>query len=227
MKLQLDLGNTRIKARRGEAAPQSFEYADLPRLIDSQVSRVEVSSVRDAQFTNSVLKHLGMASGNQYYLAVVGDELSCEYENPQRLGVDRWLAALAVSQKHRRCVVVDAGTAITIDLLDAGFRGGLICLGMQKCVDTLMSNTDKINADPDAAKRVIPTNTNVAVSAGALYQAIGAVEAFHRDHAADSAIICTGGDGALIAAHMHGAIYEPNLVLEGLNYCSFEQKTCD
>jgi len=70
------------------------------------------------------------------------------YENPEKLGTDRVCNALACAAlfKNRNCVIIDSGTAITIDYLHAGktFEGGAILPGCTMQVNALHNQTDAL-----------------------------------------------------------------------------------
>ncbi|MDP1069535.1 type III pantothenate kinase, partial [Klebsiella pneumoniae] len=69
-----------------------------------------------------------------------------------RMGVDRWLAMLAAWQRvGQSCWVVDCGSAITLDLLDAEGRhqGGYILPGLRLMQQSLLGNTAEVRVDRD------------------------------------------------------------------------------
>src|SRR5688572_3917000 len=76
------------------------------------------------------VEHFLAARGVHLHLA--GRDLPCplalSYQEPQTLGSDRWLGALAAHRRYGDCVVVDCGTALTINLVDGDglFLGGAI-----------------------------------------------------------------------------------------------------
>ena len=149
------------------------------------------------------------------------------YRQPGRLGVDRWVAMIAARAAcDSSSIVVDAGTAITIDALDDDGRhlGGQILPGIALMTESLGANTSDI---PRVRKRfssrgmgVFARSTAAAVSQGVIGAAVGAVERatrVMREGGYDPTIFLTGGDApcllkALVKEHVHS----PNLVLEGL-----------
>src|SRR5690606_12310751 len=77
------------------------------------------------------------------------------YERPEQLGADRWLAILAgFSRAKRASVIVDCGSAITLDLVSARGEhlGGYIAPGLTLMRRALLGNTEKIKI-ADAAAR--------------------------------------------------------------------------
>lgn len=142
------------------------------------------------------------------------------YEQPSQLGADRWAALIGARALHQGpCLVVGAGTATTVDLLDRDgvFRGGLILPGLALMRSALAGNTAGL---PDAAGvlRDLPRNTADAIASGCLNATLGAIERFFRQ-LPDSDALCllTGGAAAELAPHLalpHRLV--DGLVLEGL-----------
>lgn len=142
------------------------------------------------------------------------------YQNPGQLGVDRWCALIgARSLTRAACVVVMAGTATTIDTLDAdgNFLGGLILPGNALMRRTLARDTADL---PLAAGQYAeyPRCTDDAIVSGAIEAQVGAIErAFHR--LADNSAQCliSGGDAQRVADYLviRHAVAQ-NLPLEGL-----------
>jgi len=152
------------------------------------------------------------------------------YREPWRLGADRWIALLGARPLARDLLVVDAGTAVTIDLLDAGGRhhGGCILPGLRLMSGSLLQGTGGIRrraAIGSATRRgraaIFARATREAVDAGALLAVVGAVERAVEE-ATDRLgkrprVLITGGDAAAIAARLRSRHeIRPALVLEGL-----------
>ena len=141
------------------------------------------------------------------------------YDTPQQLGADRWAALIGARALHSgACVVVMAGTATTIDVLDDSglFRGGLILPGLYLMRAALARNTADL---PHAAGhyRQPPTNTDDAITSGAIHATLGAIERMRAILAEDAPCLLSGGAAAELAPHL-GPPYRliDNLVLEGL-----------
>jgi type III pantothenate kinase len=128
-------------------------------------------------------------------------------------------------------LVVNAGTAITIDALSvptnsrhANFMGGLIMPGLSLMLNALASNTAQLNLAEGHAS-LFPTNTQDAMHTGCLGAAIGAIQRQWQllkmlDHQSP-AILLSGGDAEIIAKNLPDdlqphAIIVDNLVLRGL-----------
>ncbi|MFK8052150.1 MAG: type III pantothenate kinase [Woeseiaceae bacterium] len=152
----------------------------------------------------------------------------CAYHDPARMGVDRWMAVLAASRLAKGpALVIDAGTALTIDALDGGGQhvGGYIIPGVTMMQTALTSRTANIVVDdPQAVEEVFGCSTSEAVRNGALTAAAGAVQRSASQLAklmsvgpASLAYAFTGGDGALLAASLNRADdFHANFVLDGL-----------
>jgi len=144
------------------------------------------------------------------------------YADPSRMGVDRWLALLAARRRvDGRVCVVDAGTALTIDLLAADGRheGGYIIPGRKLLEQSLLAGTGRVrDADWDTWSLAPGTDTGSAVSGGAALALAGAVrEAMRQARAPRPALIFSGGNGQRLLELLDvEGIVVPDLVFEGL-----------
>ncbi len=104
------------------------------------------------------------------------------YENPERLGADRWAALIGARALHpHACVVVTAGTATTVDLLSAAgdFLGGLILPGVELMQQALARGTAQLPL-ADGRFALQPRRTVDAIRSGCLQAQAGAVERMFR-----------------------------------------------
>ena len=155
--------------------------------------------------------------------------LKIDVEHPERVGIDRLLAAVAVNEirdSGRPAVVVDHGSAITVDLIDADgtFRGGAILPGIGMAAQALDRLTDRLPlvdvgnlSAPDAVGR----STEAAIRSGLFWGAVGAVgELIVRlaERAeGDPQVIVTGGAGQQIAEALTCETrFVPHLILSGI-----------
>lgn len=147
------------------------------------------------------------------------------YVEPARLGVDRWLALLAA---HRHfpgdVLIVDAGTAITFDLLRADGRhmGGLILPGIESMRDGLLQGTQIPRVDVvDGNDAPWATDTATAIGSGTIQAPAALAERLDRAFAEYTGtpprLLVTGGDAErLLPALPESAALVPDLVLRGL-----------
>jgi type III pantothenate kinase len=150
------------------------------------------------------------------------------YDRPAQLGADRWASLVAARQRvigsglfPPPCVVVNAGTAITVDALDANgvFRGGLILPGLRLMLQALADNTAALKLPPGEFQE-FPTSTPDALYSGAMQAVCGAIEqvrnTLQREDAGATCFLA-GGAAREIAPHLSGPVeVVDNLVLEGV-----------
>lgn len=143
------------------------------------------------------------------------------YDRPEQLGADRWAALIgAQGLASADCLVVCAGTATTVDWLDASgsFRGGLILPGIDLMRASLARDTAQL---PLAEGRfsTAPRNTMDAIVSGCLHAQIGAIERMFAGLPPHPQAICllTGGAARRIAPHLLIPFkLAENLILDGL-----------
>lgn len=141
------------------------------------------------------------------------------YLEPAALGVDRWCALIGARALTREaCLVVTAGTATTIDSLDAQgrFLGGLILPGVDMMQAALAQGTARL-PHVTGAHRDFPRQTQDAIHSGCLEAQLGAIErAFARLPGAALCLL-SGGAASCLAPHLRLPLRQvDNLVLEGL-----------
>lgn len=144
-----------------------------------------------------------------------------------QLGPDRWASLVAARQRllqdgpPRTAIVVNAGTAVTIDALDEHgvFRGGMILPNMRLMLRALAENTSALKI-PAGHFAEFPSNTADALYTGALQAICGAIELARGRLPFDgqpAKCFLAGGGAADIAPHLTGVVeLVDNLVLEGV-----------
>jgi type III pantothenate kinase len=148
---------------------------------------------------------------------------------PEKVGIDRLLNAVAVNTRRvpgSPVVIVDAGSAITVDYVDAQgiFRGGAILPGIRLMAQSLHNYTALLPLiDVDGDIQLPGTATIAAMKAGIFCAALGGVKETVRRLAEgvpagiDILVVFGGGDGALLARDWPGpAKCWPLMTLEGL-----------
>jgi type III pantothenate kinase len=147
--------------------------------------------------------------------------ISNGYQHPEQLGADRWAALIGARHLYAgACLVVNSGTATTVDVLtaDGCFRGGLILPGLAMMRGSLAANTADLPAGA-GEMRELPTNTFDAIASGCLHATAGAIERMFRQIAAAPGACCllSGGAAPAIAQYLTLPLRViDNLVLEGL-----------
>ncbi len=242
--LLIDVGNSRIKwgvlddgaiRRTGHISREKIKEQGLSALTSKLPRRVDAafaSNVAGTSFATRLSGVIGLHCNVDVHFAR-SERQSCgvtnSYRQPRRLGVDRWVAMIgAWSEIGAACLVVDAGTAVTIDALDStGMHlGGQIIPGIGLMAGSLAAQTSDIpNIQRRASSQgggveMFANTTAGAVGHGALNAVVGAVEraaTVMGRNGADAAIVLTGGDASRILKSLDTeATHRPHLVLLGL-----------
>ena len=257
MRLLLDIGNTRIKwalQRAGAGQAEFLIWGDLLRTNPSDevvsnlcaaVGEALASKAGDSDvgLTRVAAVNVGgkpfgsaLAAGLQAHFGLSPLFIKSQseafglrngYVDISQLGVDRWVAMLAVAEPDGRdCCIVDAGTAVTIDYVDAGLvhQGGIIFPGLHLMRHALFAGTGDI--ENFAIQAAAPENvallgkaTDAAVRFGALQATVGAVQRVMDSGSATCRLVVTGGDAPQLLPLLanYNPDYRPLLVLEGVS----------
>lgn len=230
MMLAIDAGNSRVKWGLREAgawrAQGAVELAGLPTLaalLPARVPRAVVANVAGAQLAAQLAELLAGRAGTTEWLRPQAERCGVinGYRDPAQLGVDRWAALIgARGLVGGACVVVMAGTATTVDVLDAAgrFRGGLIVPGLALMRESLARNTAGLG-HPEGRFAALPACTADAIVSGCLNAQLGAIERMHRQLPAAPAapVVLGGGAAGPIAEQLRLPLVRvEHLVLEGL-----------
>ena len=230
--LAVDCGNSRLKwgvhdgARWVAQGP--LDYADLPRLADllraqPRAERAMACNVAGPQVREAVQSSLAALGIRSCWAESQSAQHGVRnlYDKPEQLGADRWAALIGARALHAQaCLVVCAGTATTVDVLDAegNFQGGLILPGVDLMCRALTANTAQLPL-ADGKLAGLPRNTMDAIVSGCLHAQAGAVERMFEQVAALPGAACLVSGGA--APQFFDLLRVPktridNLVLEGL-----------
>lgn len=231
-RLLLDAGNSRLKWAlvRVEAwlMQGSAPYSELSGLthVLHQVDACFVASVAKSADVESVTSLL-LAHGFtpvQLQTEPQFGEVKNTYAQPDRLGVDRWMGLIAArARTPEPCLVVSAGTAMTVDALAANgvFLGGLIVPGVDLMRQALRQGTARV-AEVDGEWQPFPRSTADGVESGIVAALCGAIVQQYaqlvKQAGAVPHCILTGGAAAVIAPHLPFDVeLAPVLVLEGMD----------
>lgn len=145
------------------------------------------------------------------------------YSSPAQLGIDRFAALVAARRREPAgAVVVDVGTAVTIDILIGGVhRGGYILPGPQLMADSLAAGTAAVSAAPADPSKAPGVDTAAGVGRGIGHAITGAVAEVraHLEAQGLSGLPCliTGGGAGLLMERVASPRYRlRGLVIEGL-----------
>lgn len=152
------------------------------------------------------------------------DGLHNGYAQPQRLGADRWIAMLAAWHLAGRTafVVADAGTALTVDVVDGAGRhlGGIIAAGLQTSEKAVLGATRFPTRDTPLIDHAgLGLDTEACVRQGAMLSVIGAIERATAVLPEACRFFLTGGDAGRLRPHLAGPWdLHADLVLAGLRH---------
>ncbi len=156
--------------------------------------------------------------------------VSNSYERPELLGPDRWAALIAARALHNGpCLVVNAGTATTVDMLsgEGVFLGGAILPGVELMRFVLHEHTGRLPIQ-EGSYREAPRNTIDAIETGCRHAQAGAVERMYRvfrDMGGTPLCIVAGGAGrSLVDQLSMPRRYVENLVLDGLAHIAVSER---
>lgn len=242
--LLVDAGNTRLKwafSRGGLLSPSGqVAYADRPVFSDlwdgvSRPQRILLASVADEKMTTD-LRQWFQSSWDVPLEMVTARRRACGvencYENPERLGADRWAAMIAAHRRFAGNVcVIDCGSATTVDVVTARGRhlGGLIIPGLDLLRSSLCENMAAIRGRvDDFGSGLLACETLSAVGMGSLQATVGLIERVQGEVAKQvkgtlTSVIC-GGNAADLLPLLSGEVHpEPDLVLQGLNIIAMDE----
>ena len=156
-----------------------------------------------------------------------------DVDQPDQLGIDRLLGALAADRIRapgQAAIVVDVGSAITVDLVtpDGVYAGGAILPGLALSARALDEYTDAlplVPVDEITQPKAVGKSTVGAIESGLFWGAVGAVreliDRLSAGLAEPPAVIVSGGASKPIADAMVGGTGQPvrhlpHLVLAGI-----------
>lgn len=241
MIMTIDAGNTRTKwaifnQSNGIVAKGVFnnqDSGDTPEEWAKCAMAVISNVAGDAMAAR--LKTMLAPIAHQHWISalVSGFGIKNGYLQPELLGSDRWAAMVGARQyTEQSCIVVNAGTALTVDAMQREradgshtFIGGIIVPGWHMMQQSLVQGTDGINhALPDdkvGTYADFPRNTEDAIHTGSLLAMVGAIEqmSLRLQRQSDSCIQCmmSGGDALMLAERLRsGAVINDIVVIEDL-----------
>lgn len=228
-----DLGNSRFKGaplladgRVGEVTAwphggEAFAAGDIARLPSGDVAWL--ASVASPELRERVLQAL---SGRFRQVVVARTQARCAgvqiaYAQPERFGVDRFLALLGACEPGVPALVAGVGTALTIDLLDGEgrHRGGRIAASPTTMREALHQRAVQLPAE-GGTYREFADDTDDALASGCDGAAVALIERSLREAARllgrEPALLLHGGGAEALLPWLPTASERPRLVLEGL-----------
>lgn len=234
MILVVDAGNSRLKwglhDGQGWVCRDAVDNADIARLAHDWEKLAPPQEIVVCNVAGPEIKTTLGALLQRWPAAprwVVAQARQCGvtngYTEPAQLGPDRWAALIGAHHLVKgACIVVNAGTAVTVDALtkQGVFLGGLILPGLDLMQAALSTGTAAVRAEKGCLEK-FPTNTADAVYSGAVQAIAGAVERMARelDQAGneESTLVFSGGSADELSPLLNRPVtLVDNLVLEGM-----------
>ena len=236
--LVIDIGNTNSKLAVFNNK-KLVDYKRLKELNNSSLTEIiEKYQIKNATVSsvNKDSKELSIFLEQSVNYISFSTQITAgiknNYQTLNTLGLDRWAKVIAAHclYPNTNCLMIDAGTCITYDVLTANseYFGGSISLGIKMRFEALNHFTGRLplvnwNNEDDVPQG---TNTENAIKSGVLQGVINEVEGFialENKKNKDLKIIITGGDADFLNKQLKNSIFatqiihEPYLVLKGLN----------
>lgn len=190
----------------------------------------------------ATVKKLLQAAKHKFFIINSSSELAgvtSAYNEPHKLGTDRLVAMIASYhlEASQASIVIDSGTATTIDAIDAHGQhlGGLILPGIDLCSQSLLEKTEMLSSFSENKHKYEPnifsTNTKQAITSGSLFGLIGAIKHIclimekeiqqkNISNIVIKKIICGGSASKLLPYLPQEFKYHENLLMQGLKVIS-------
>ncbi|REJ69206.1 MAG: type III pantothenate kinase [Planctomycetota bacterium] len=254
--IAVDIGNTQMKLGRFDELPSDDGLPQPSATLQLETQQWEpleialwlaprrpaevcwrIASVQ-ADAAARLADWLAVERADERAKLLAHDDLPLDIEllEPHTVGIDRLLGAVAANRLRdatRAAIVVDLGSAITVDAVSArgSFLGGAILPGIGMASRALTEFTHLLPdvgltelADPPPA---LGTSTHEAIGSGIYWGAIGAIrlliERLRRELEGQPQLFLTGGAAPRVAAELGDDVrFEPHLILAGLVLGSLE-----
>ena len=235
--LLIDSGNSRIKwmqavngtyTQQGVIAQPDWDGLRQAFSLLPQPGKVVVSNVAGPKAEQGIRAACALWSCAINFIVATGEQCGVRncYEQPAQLGSDRWAALIAAWHKeHAACLVVNCGTATTIDMLSGQgkFMGGLILPGIEMMLHSLTYETAGLK-QLAGRYRKLPQNTGDAAYSGAIQATVGAIKQQYSVLDTTGARCLLSGGAADILKDYLDIPFEQmdNMVLRGLQIIGLE-----
>ncbi|MEQ3636012.1 type III pantothenate kinase [Alcanivorax sp.] len=245
MMLFVDVGNTAMKwrYRDGDGIHQGGgrHEREWSRVVDIMLrsaagmpSEVWVASVAGPEADAAIaycLKRATRCEPRFYYSCQSDFGVESCYPEPRKLGVDRWVAMIEGFQRYGASIIIDCGSALTIDAVDSRgtFLGGYIVPGLGMLRGALLRDTSDVHIEPGMAQLGLGRSTGECVHNGLLRMSVAFVTEVVlelRQVLDDTCkVLVTGGDAPeLIGAFTFEFLHAADLVLDGLERVAARQQ---
>jgi type III pantothenate kinase len=192
-----DIGNTNIKYFK-DGVVESFKAEESFEFLDDKFYYINVNS--------------SMKKRVQSYKNGINLEDKIEFKTSYKgMGIDRKVVCKALNDG----VIVDAGSAITVDVMDNSVhKGGFISLGLYSFRQSFANISDKLLYEVDAKIDLdkLPQNTSEALN----YAALQSIVLMIKNVSKDKKIYFCGGDGKILSSFFENSTYKKDLIFDGM-----------
>ncbi len=232
MNLIVDIGNSRIKFawfNVDELVGKCFSNLFVSEL-PSEISRLNFDFVFVSASGKNQPEIISLLKQRVRHFRIMDSEtpipLKLKHKTPQTLGLDRKAACVGASvvYPNKNCLVFDAGTALTIDLLlhEHGMMGGNISPGLKLRFQSLHNFTEHLPLlNPAETNFPLGNKTTDSILNGVQLGILFEVEAYiekYSEEYPDIVPVFTGGDADFFVKNLKNSIFaQPDLVVIGLN----------
>lgn len=243
--LVIDVGNTNVVlgVYSGEELIAQWRLTSQKRTVDevgfTLLGLLNASSIKKEDLAGGVYASVVPSLDETFiraveeYLGVSCLKISADLDlgvrvktkHPHETGADRLLNAVSAKEKYGTpVIVVDLGTAITLDVVSAegDYLGGAIAPGMEIGMELLFSKAAKLpQIALVAPEKYIGPSTTEAIQSGIVYGFVGMVDTLargiFRELGTQCRVVATGGHAGILAAHSEIVTdVDQSLTLEGM-----------
>ncbi|PKN14905.1 MAG: pantothenate kinase [Deltaproteobacteria bacterium HGW-Deltaproteobacteria-24] len=193
-----DIGNTSYDFLINEKHQKIFLDEDLPKLNET-IYYISVNEKATAKLLSVYPSSINLETLFTFQTTYVG------------MGIDRKVACYGVDD----AVIVDAGSAITVDIMEnSQHQGGFILPGLRKFHALYAQISPKLDFDFALKQNLdkIPQNTQDAISYSILKATILPI----KEIAHNKQLLFTGGDGEFLSSFFSESIYKKDLIFENM-----------
>jgi type III pantothenate kinase len=236
--LVVDIGNSRAKLAvfRDRELIRSAAFTELqPETVETLIREYQVSSSILSSVTAFDEKLVSILENNTRYIRFSSEQpafVRVNYRTPETLGLDRLAGVIAAHAlfPEQPALVIDAGTCITYDLVDAegNYSGGSISPGLDMRLKAMHTFTGRLPLveRSESIEEPFGRDTRTSMLSGVLegtwHEVRGFIEAYNREYNGVQVVLC-GGDAEFFDTRLKNSIFahsvktEAHLVLIGLN----------
>lgn len=226
----IDIGNSSIKLGWRSGSDWNVEYFQDPVLLRKRMEEVSViTEIVIASVRKEVIAQLKSNFTELHLRVITTDDIpstELDYNTPETLGIDRYLACLgAKSKTNKAVVVIDAGSACTIDYMDefGVFKGGVIMPGLFSILGIFNNTAPELpEIAPQLPNEFPGKSTKSSLELGLTQFFADGIDSHLRrytENFGDYELFVTGGDAEFIESlNLRAMTPSRTLIFEGMEH---------